>query len=431
MLQKNHAINEAGHFAVAGVDTVSLAEKYGTPLYVMDEDLIRAQMGRYVSAMKTWLPAGSRPFLASKALSCKEIYRIAAAEGMGTDIVSSGELYTALSAGFDPENMCFHGSAKTLADVRFGVESGVGCFVVDNREELERISRVAGEGGKTQRVLLRLTPGIDPHTFDAVNTGRVDSKFGVAIETGQAMEFTRLALETPGVELKGFHCHIGSQIADPAPFLDALDIMTDFMVRVRGELGFTASVLNLGGGPAVPYVEGDPDADVEAFIRAIGRRLETICGERAYPAPAVWMEPGRSIVASAGVTLYTVQSIKTIPGYKNYIAIDGGMTDNPRYALYQSRYSALIADRAGEPADYVADLAGRCCESGDLIGADMTIQTPRVGDRVAVLVTGAYNYSMASNYNRVPRPAMVMLRGGEDRLVVRRETFEDIVACDL
>lgn len=431
MLQSNHTVNEAGHFSVAGVDTVKLAEKYGTPLYVLDEELIRTQMRRYVSAMKEYLPAGSKPFLASKALNCREIYRIACAEGMGTDIVSSGELYTALSVGFEAENMCFHGSAKTMAEIRYGMESGVGHFVVDNPDELERISKAAVELGVSQRVLLRLTPGIDPHTFEAVNTGKADSKFGMSIETGQAMEITHQALEMPGVVVDGFHCHIGSQIGEATPFLDAVDIMMDFMAKVRGELGFTASVLNLGGGPAVPYGEGEPDADIEGQICAIGEHLEARCKAYDYPLPAVWLEPGRSIVGAAGVTLYTVQNVKTIPGYKNYIAIDGGMTDNPRYALYGARHPALIANRASEPMDFVADLAGRCCESGDLLGEAVSIQTPQTGDTVAVLVTGAYNYSMASNYNRVPRPPIVMLREGEDRLVVRRETFEDLVACDL
>ncbi len=431
MLQSNHTVNEAGHFSVAGVDTVKLAEKYGTPLYVLDEELIRTQMRRYVSAMKEYLPAGSKPFLASKALSCREIYRIACAEGMGTDIVSSGELYTALSVGFEAENMCFHGSAKTMAEIRYGMESGVGHFVVDNPDELERISKAAVELGVSQRVLLRLTPGIDPHTFEAVNTGKADSKFGMSIETGQAMEITHQALEMPGVVVDGFHCHIGSQIGEATPFLDAVDIMMDFMAKVRGELGFTASVLNLGGGPAVSYGEGEPDADIEGQICAIGEHLEARCKAYDYPLPAVWLEPGRSIVGAAGVTLYTVQNVKTIPGYKNYIAIDGGMTDNPRYALYGARHPALIANRASEPMDFVADLAGRCCESGDLLGEAVSIQIPQTGDTVAVLVTGAYNYSMASNYNRVPRPPIVMLREGEDRLVVRRETFEDLVACDL
>lgn len=431
MLQSNHSVNDRGHFAVAGVDMVTMAKKYGTPLYIMDEDLVRKQMRRYVTAMKKYLPAGSMPFLASKALSCKEIYRVARSEGMGTDIVSAGELYTALAADFEASRMCFHGSAKTAAEIRYAMESGVGCLVADNPEELARISETAGELGVSQQVLLRLTPGIDPHTFEAVNTGRADSKFGMSIETGQAMAFIRRALELPGLLVAGFHCHIGSQIAEAAPFLDAVDIMMDFMVAARQELGYTATVLNLGGGPAVPYGEGEPDADVEGQICAVGERLSARCQAAGYPLPAVWMEPGRSIVAAAGVTLYTVQNVKVIPGYKNYIALDGGMTDNPRYALYGARHPALIANRAAEPADFVADLAGRCCESGDLIGEGVAIQKAQAGDTVAVLVTGAYNYSMASNYNRVPRPPIVMLRGGEDRLVVRRETFADLVACDL
>ena len=431
MLQSDHGINRAGHFTVAGVDTVSLAEKYGTPLYVLNEDMIRGQMRRYKAAMAEHFPAGSMPLFASKALSFKEIYRIAREEGLGADVVSSGELYTALAAEFPPERLCFHGSAKTLEDVRYGVEAGVGRFVADNEEELARIGRCATEKGLRQRVLLRLTPGIDPHTFAAVNTGRVDSKFGAAIETGQAMEFVKKALATPGIALEGFHCHIGSQITEAGPYLDAIDIMVAFMAQVRAELGFTAGILNLGGGPAAVYTAGDPAVDIGGLMAALGEQLRRRCGALAYPAPTVLMEPGRSIVAEAGVTLYTVQTIKSIPGYKDYVAVDGGMTDNPRYALYQARYTALVANRAGEPADYRATLAGRCCESGDLLGEDMPMQRAQVGDIVAVLTTGAYNYSMASNYNRVPRPPVVMLREGKDRLVVRRETFADVAVCDL
>ncbi len=424
-------MNAAGHFCVAGIDTVFLAREYGTPLYVMDEARLRENMRRYVSAMKACLPAGSVPLLASKALSFKEIYRIARSEGMGTDIVSAGELYTALAAGFEPEKMFFHGSAKPMGEIRFAIDAGVGHFVVDNLEELLRISAYASEKRLVQHILLRLTPGIDPHTFAAVSTGKVDSKFGAAIETGQAMEITKAALAAPGVALDGFHCHLGSQISEVSPYLAAADIMTDFMARARAEIGFTASMLSLGGGFAVAYVEGEPAADAEDFIRRIGQRLKERCRALSMPAPAILMEPGRGISADAGVTLYTVQSIKSIPGYKEYVAVDGGMTDNPRFALYGSRYAALIADRAGEPADHLATVAGRCCESGDLIGRDMPMQKPRVGDVLAVLVTGAYNYSMASNYNRVPRPAVVMLRGGQARLAVRRETWEDLIARDL
>lgn len=430
MWQKNHSVNESGHFCVAGFDCVRLAEKYGTPLYVMDEDMMRENMRLYVRAMRTHMPAGSRPYLASKALSFKGIYRVAQEEGMGTDIVSPGELYTALQAGFPPELMVFHGSAKTMDDVRFGIESGVGLFVVDNIEELSRIRACAAELGVTQRVLLRLAPGIDPHTFEAVNTGRVDSKFGAAIETGQAMALVKAALETANVSLEGFHCHIGSQIFDPAPFTDAADIMLRFIAAVRAETGFAASILDLGGGFGVRYVESDPELGYEAAIRALGEHIRTRCEELSIDAPRIFMEPGRSIVAAAGVTLYTAQSVKTIPGYKSYLAIDGGMTDNPRFALYGSRYTALIANRADKPADFVATLAGRCCESGDLIGTDMAFAAPEPGDTVAVLVTGAYNYSMASNYNRVPRPPIVMLHEGKDTLAVRRETYADLCALD-
>lgn len=429
--EPNQAVNAAGHLTVGGVDTVALAEKYGTPLYLLDADAVRANMSLYVREMGAHMPAGSRPYYASKALSFKEMYRIAKEEGMGADVVSAGELYTALSAGFPAEDICFHGGAKTWQEVEYGIKAGVGLFVVDNLEELDRIDRCARGLGTRQRVLLRLTPGIDPHTFAAVNTGRVDCKFGSAIQTGQALEITQKALAAENVMLEGFHCHIGSQITEATPFCDAVDIMLAFMDHVRSRLGYTAGILDLGGGFGAAYTEQDPAADYAAMIRQVGSHLTQCCRELDYPQPVVYMEPGRSVVAAAGVTLYTVQSVKTIPGYKDYVIIDGGMTDNPRFALYGARHTALVADRAGEPADFTATLAGRCCESGDLIGTNMSMQRPAVGDVVAVLVTGAYNYSMASNYNRVARPPVVMLRGGADRLAVRRETLEDMVACDL
>ena len=431
MLHDNLSINDAGHLCLAGVDTVSLAGEYGTPLYVLDEARIRQKMRVYADSISAFFPAGSMALFASKALSFREMYRIAREEGIGADIVSGGELYTALSAGFPAERLYFHGSSKTEAEIRYAIDAGIGCFIVDNPEELRRISRCASEKGVVQRVLLRLTPGIDPHTFAAVTTGTVESKFGIAIETGQAVDFVRGALAAPGVELCGYHCHIGSQIAEAQPFFDTIDIMTAFIARMRDELGYTASVLNLGGGLAVPYFEGDVSADPAAVIPLVAAHLETRCAALSLPVPAVLMEPGRSIVADAGLTLYTVQNIKSIPGYADYVAVDGGMTDNPRYALYGSRHSAVIADRAGEPADYIASVAGRCCESDDLIGAEMPLQRPRIGDTLAVLVTGAYNYSMASHYNRVPKPPVVMLRDGQSRVVVRRETYEDLVSCDI
>ena len=431
MLQTNLTVNSEGHLEISGVDSVYLAKKYGTPLYVLDEDMIRDHIRVQDGALKRYVNDKSMILYASKALSFKEMYRIAKDEGIGVDVVSSGELYTALSVGFPADKIYFHGSSKTDLDISYGIDSGVGCFMVDNTEELERISDYAGEKGVIQNIILRLTPGIDTHTFEAVNTGKVDSKFGVAIETGQAMEFTEEALNTPNVRVIGYHCHVGSQCFDMKPFLDSADIMLEFIRDARDRFGYVPEILNLGGGLGTRYVDSDPDVRFDDWIREIAQHVKAKCGELAIDVPAIYMEPGRSIVAAAGVTLYTVNSVKTIPGYKSYIAIDGGMGDNPRYALYESQYTALIANKADKPADFKCDLAGRCCESGDLIGKDMMMQKAERGDIAAVLVTGAYNYSMASNYNRVPRPAIVMLSGGKDRLVLRRETFEDIVACDL
>ena len=429
--QQNLTVNAAGHLAIAGADAVSLAKKYATPLYVLDEDMARGRMRLYRDAMAAHFPAGSRPYYASKALCCKALCAWAHEEGLGVDVVSSGELYTALAAGVPAGDICFHGNAKTAGDIRYAIGSGVGLIAADGEEELARIDALAAELGRRPRVLLRVTPGIDPHTFAAVNTGVVDVKFGVPIPTGQALAVTERALKLKNIDLAGFHCHIGSQIFDETPFLLEVDVLTAFLATVRDRLGYTAAILNLGGGFAVPYEEKEAAPDCGEMIRRTAERLTGRCGEYGYPAPVVLMEPGRGIVAAAGVTLYTVQNVKSVPGGSTYAAVDGGMGDNPRYALYGARHSAVIADRAGAPADCRAAIAGRCCESGDLIGEDVSLQTPRAGDTLAVLVTGAYNYSMASNYNRVPRPPIVALRGGIDWLIVRRETLEDLTMYDL
>lgn len=307
---------------------------------------------------------------------------------------------------------------------------GVGTIVVDNRDELDALDRLAARRKKAQRILLRITPGIDPHTHKAISTGSVDSKFGSAIETGQAMEIVRAALLKKNVRLVGLHCHIGSQIFDVQPFADAADIMVRFIASIRQELGYEIDELNLGGGLGVPYTEYDRRIDYADAIRQIGEIVTGYCREHGIKLPKVILEPGRSLVAAAGVTLYTVGSVKEIPGFKNYISVDGGMPDNPRYALYQSQYTALIANRAKEPRDYRATIAGRCCESGDLIGENMEIQHAKRGDILAVLVTGAYNYSMASNYNRIPRPPVILIRDGKASVAVRRETYEDLCRND-
>lgn len=431
MLHDNLAINEKNHLTIAGVDTVDLAAQYGTPLYVMDEERIRRNVRIYVRSMKKYMGENCRPLFASKACCFKRIYSIIAEEGMATDLVSPGELYIAKAAGFPLENAYFHGNNKTDADIKYAMESGVGHFIADNREELNAISRFAGEMGITQKVILRLTPGIDPHTQAKISTGKVDSKFGTAIETGQAMELVKYVLGLANIDLKGFHCHIGSQIFEYSSFSDAADIMLRFMKAVKDEFGYEIGVLNLGGGFGVRYVESDPMIDYEENIKGLGGEIKKMCEKLGIKMPAILMEPGRSIVADSGLTLYTVGSVKTITGYKSYVSIDGGMTDNPRYALYESDYTVLLANRAADAPDFTATIAGRCCESGDLIQEDVDLPKPKRGDTLAVLVTGAYNYSMASNYNRIPRPPVVMVKDGESYVAVKRESYEDLCRNDL
>lgn len=429
MICDNLSINGNGNLCFAGHDTTVLAAKYGTPAYIMDERKIREKCRIYKKAMSEYFGGASMPLFASKSLCFKRIYEIMREEGMGIDVVSSGELYTALQAGFDVKNAYFHGNNKTDSDIAFAMDNGIGCFVCDNADELEAIDREAERRGIKQRVILRLTPGIDPHTHAKISTGKVDSKFGAAIETGQAKELCELALKKENVFLQGFHCHIGSQIFDYKPFCDAAVIMINFIAQMKIELGFETEILNLGGGMGVKYIESDPEIDYAANIKGIAELIKTECKNQKIKMPAILMEPGRSIVADAGLTLYTVGGRKEINGFKNYVSVDGGMPDNPRYALYQSDYTVMIANKADRSADYECTVAGRCCESGDLLQENVKIPKPERGDILAVMTTGAYNYAMSSNYNAICKPPVIMLDGEKDYIAVRRETFEEMIAC--
>ena len=432
MISENIGTNSSGRLTFAGRDTVELCEKYGTPLMLMDEERIRENCRVYKSAMSEFMGGESRPLFAGKSCCFRHLYRIMAEEGMCADIVSPGELYTANSAGFPMERAFFHGNNKTDADIAYAMDCGMGHFIVDNEDELYAVAAEAGRRGKVQDILLRLTPGIDPHTQAKISTGKVVSKFGVAIETGQALEFCRKALSLENVRLKGFHCHIGSQIFEYKPFSDAADIMLRFIKKLRDELGYTAQILNLGGGFGVPYVESDPKIDYRENIKGLAGEIKQQCAALDIPQPDILMEPGRSIVADSGMTLYTVGSVKTISGYKSYVSVDGGMTDNPRFALYGSAYTVYVAERPNDAADFRADVAGRCCESGDIIQEDVPMPKPVRGEHIAVAVTGAYNYSMASNYNRIPRPPVIMLKGdGTEYTAVRRESYEDLCRNEL
>ena len=430
MIYENLSVSPEGHLLFAGYDTLELAKQFGTALYVMDEERIRQRCREYKQAAAAFLPAGSRPLYASKAMSIKRIYRIMAEEDMGVDVVSPGELYTAVKAGFPMENAYFHGSSKTDGDIRFAMEHGIGFFVCDNADELDAIDAEAARQGICQKILLRLAPGIDPHTHEKINTGRVDSKFGVAIETGQAATLVGNALAKKHIELCGYHCHVGSQLFGAELFCDAATNMLKFVADMEKQYGYTAKVVNLGGGMGVPYTQEQSKVDYAGNIQTLGAHITALCQQLQLTPPAILLEPGRSIVADSGITLYTVTAIKEIPGFKNFVGIDGGMTDNPRYTLYQAPYTVYNAGRMQENADFVCTVAGRCCESGDLIQENVTLARPVRGDILAVLTTGAYNYSMASNYNRVPRPALVMIGKNGPYVAVRRETYDDLLLCD-
>ena len=422
-----------GHLLFAGQDTVQLAAQYGTPLYLLDEDYIRRQCRVYQNAFKKHFGPGSRPLYASKANAFKRIYEIMTEEGMGIDVVSPGEIFTAMQAHYDLSRAYFHGNNKTDEDIAYAMDCGVGYFVADNREEVAAIEAEAARRGIRQRVLLRLTPGIDPHTYEAIATGKVDSKFGSAIETGQAEEITCFTLQQPHIQLLGFHCHLGSQVFGEDVFERAADIMLHFIADMEARHGYKAQQLDLGGGYGVRYVESDPQLDVDTQVGQVAAVIKDVCARLHMDMPEIHMEPGRSIVGEAGMTLYTCGTVKRIPGYKNYVSIDGGMSDNPRYALYRAAYTCLAAGRMDESCGMTASVVGRCCESGDIIQENVPLPASVCrGDIIAVCSTGAYNYSMASNYNRLPRPPIVMLRGGSESYVaVRRESFADMCRNEL
>lgn len=431
MICENLLRNGNGELCFAGMPLSDLADKYGTPLYLYDEDRIRHNCRTYLEAVREGFGDDARVMYASKAASFKQLYRIIKEEGLGVDVVSCGEIYTASAVDFPLENAYFHSNNKTDSDIEFAIQKGVGCFVVDNAEELFAIDEIAKRFGIRQKIMLRITPGIDPHTYAAVATGKVDSKFGSAIETGQAKAITSLALTFENLELTGFHCHVGSQIFDGEVYIATSRVMLKFIADMERELGFVCRDLDIGGGLGVRYVESQPVLDIKATILRVAEDMKATASELGITLPRISLEPGRSIVADAGLTLYTVGTVKRIPGYKSYVSVDGGMTDNPRFALYGSPYTILpVFDGEGEKEN--CSVVGRCCESGDILQENVPMRkNVQRGDLLACLTTGAYHYSMASNYNRIPRPPVVMLADGESYLAVKRETIEDLASLDI
>lgn len=424
-------VNEKNHLTIGGCDAVELAEIYGTPLYVIDEDTVRENCRAYIDSFKKYYGGMGLPSYASKTLCCKEICRIMKQEGMGLDVVSAGEIYTALSVGFPPEKIHFHGNNKTAEEIKFALDNKIGKFVVDNLCELKALNEQAGKAGIVQNISLRIKPGVDAHTHDFIKTGQIDSKFGFALETGEAMQAVKEAIACKNLSLTEVHCHIGSQIFDIQPFVAAAEIMMDFIGAVKSETGLVIEELNLGGGFGIRYTEKDNPTNYENYIEAVSKAVKQKSEEYKIGVPYIYIEPGRSITGEAGITLYTVGSVKTIPNVRTYVSIDGGMGDNIRYALYGSEYTLVNASKAGNEPNTKITLAGKCCESGDLIQENADIAQTEAGDIVAVLSTGAYNYSMASNYNRIPRPAMVAVSGGKHRFIINRESFEDLIRNDV
>lgn len=432
--RKTLKVNAVGHLEIGGCDTLSLAKQFGTPLYVYDEAYIRSMMRVFKDTINKNYDGHGNVLYASKAFSCLAMYCIAKQEGIGCDAVSGGELYTALKAGFNPADIYVHGNNKTYEELVQSVEAGVGGIVIDSYREADILNKIAAERNVKQKVLVRVNPGVEAHTHAFVQTARTDSKFGFSIRDNTALDYTKHVLSLKNLDLKGYHCHIGSQIFEKQSFSLAAQNIMEFMNAVKKQVGFEAEILNMGGGFGIYYTDEDPkftESDYAEYLLTLIDTVKEKCGELSFRLPYLLIEPGRSIVGEAGITLYTVGSIKDIPGIRKYVAIDGGMFENPRYSLYQSKYTVLKAADVNAVNTQKVSIAGKCCESGDLIGVDIPLPEVESGDILAVLSTGAYHYSMASNYNRNFIPQAVLVKDGKAETIIKKQTYEDLVRNDV
>jgi diaminopimelate decarboxylase len=429
-LHGTQRINEQGHLEIGGCDTEKLAQQFGTPLYIMDEAHIREICRKYYQSFVKGLE-NAEVIYASKAFSTLAMCRIIAQEGLGLDVVSGGELYTALQADFPAERIYFHGNNKSLEELAMALKAGVGRIVVDNFYEMNLLNQLAQDMNLSVNILLRITPGIEAHTHEYIQTGQIDSKFGFTLSNGTADRALDLALSYSNLVVKGIHAHIGSQIFELDSFSHEVQIMIQYMADIYERTGCLLQELNLGGGFGIYYASGDDPAQIEDYAKTVGNALEAACRNHKFPMPKIIIEPGRSIVGTAGTTLYTIGSIKEIPGIRKYVAVDGGMADNPRPALYQARYEAVLANRAAEETAEEVSITGKCCESGDMLIWDINLPKVQSGDLLAVPCTGAYNYSMSSNYNRLVKPAVVLVEGGQADVILKRENHLDILRNDV
>ena len=419
-----------GHLVIGGVDTVELAREQGTALYVMDEATIREQLREYVKWTRFHWKDVDVVF-AGKAFMSVAMCKIVAEEDCCLDVSSGGELAFALRAGFPMDRIYVHGNNKTPVELAECLDAGVGRIVVDSFEEMDRLSALAAERGVSQKVLVRVTPGVEADTHDFIMTGAEDSKFGFGRNQGLAMQAVERAIALPGIDFDGLHMHIGSQIFALNSFAKAIEVIVEFIAEIKERTGVEVRMLDTGGGLGIAYGLPDEPSTIKDYGKVVVDGIKEECEKHGLMVPAMAVEPGRSIVANAGVTLYTVGSIKEIPGIRTYVAVDGGMSDNIRTSLYDAHYEALIANKADKPREMVATVAGKHCESGDIVVNDAPLQVPEVGDVLCVCATGAYCQSMSSNYNKQVRPAVVMLNDGQVRVIVRRETYDDLMKCEL
>jgi diaminopimelate decarboxylase len=422
-------VNDAGHLEIGGCDTVALAQEYGTPLFVMDEAHIRGTIRSLKAAFHALHPE-TNIIYASKAFPCLAMSRIVAQEGLSIDVASAGELYTALRADFPVERIVFHGNNKSVSELEMAVQAGVGRVIVDNERELDLLDEVAAAAGKKQQIFLRLTTSVDPHTHKYISTGRTDTKFGMNIAGGGARAGLEKALSKANLELVGLSCHIGSQILEADFFKLSAGQMIEFLAEAKRDLGFTVQELDLGGGLGIRYLPEHTPPSVEEYAETVIGTVREKCAELGLEVPPLAIEPGRSIVGEAGTTLYSVGGIKNIPDIRTYVAVDGGISDNPRPALYQAQYSALNASHANVEERVVVTVSGKHCETDTLL-EDIEIAPLQPGDILAVQSTGAYNHSMASNYNRFRRPAVILVADGESDVIVERESLEDLISHDV
>lgn len=427
-------INAKSHLEIGGMDCVDIAEKFGTPLYVYDEAHIRNMMGVYRDTLNREYDGNGLVLYASKAFACKAIYKIAKQERIGIDVVSGGELYTAIKAGFPTDKICMHGNNKLLEELKLAVDNRVGLIAVDSFAEADLLNALAEERGITQKVLIRVNPGIEAHTHAYIQTTRTDSKFGFSVLDGTAEEISAYVKLKKNLQLVGYHCHIGSQIFEAQSFVLAARALMDFMALIKKKLSLETEVLNLGGGFGIWYSNDDPKLkldDYSNYLKILIKSVKEKAKILKLKEPYLMIEPGRSIIGEAGITLYRVGNVKDIKGIRKYLAVDGGMFENPRYALYQAKYSALIANRAKDECVEKVSIAGKCCESGDLIAVDVPLPSAKPGDILAVLSTGAYHYSMASNYNRNLIPAAIFVTEGKAEYVIKPQNYEDLIRNDV